>query len=192
MVGTGSLDGGDGDDYVNVVNGQGYGGDGSDHLYGYIGPNWNSGVEVLDGGAADDFIDAGYGDDTVFGGSGDDVVTGSQGNDKLFGGSGYDKGVYSGNIGAYVMSAIAADGAYTITGTDYLITGNADGSVTVQDLRAGSPDGAASIPGARRSRLRRRRPGWRRAGRTPPGVRRRRPGPRRTGRCARCGGRARG
>jgi Ca2+-binding RTX toxin-like protein len=61
--------------------------------------------------------------DFIFGGTGDDVLTGGAGNDYVNGGAGTNTASFTGLI------------------TDYTVTQNADGSVTLADTRAGSPDG---------------------------------------------------
>ena len=66
---------------------------------------------------------ASSGNDIIFGGSANDIITGGGGNDILNGGGGTNTAVYSGIF------------------NDYSFTQNADGSVTVADLREGSPDG---------------------------------------------------
>jgi Ca2+-binding RTX toxin-like protein len=68
-----------------------------------------------------DVIDGGVGDDTLIGGGGDDSLTGGEGNDKA---------VFSGNL------------------SDYEVTQNSDGSVTVRDLRTvGDTDGTDTLRG---------------------------------------------
>lgn len=79
----------------------------------------------------------GYGDDTLIGNFGDNVLTGNGGNDTLkgaggkdvlHGGEGDDTAVYSGAI------------------TDYTVTRNADGTVTVADHRTGvASDGTDTL-----------------------------------------------
>jgi Ca2+-binding RTX toxin-like protein len=54
----------------------------------------------------------------------DDSLTGLGGDDSLYGNAGFDTAVYSGNF------------------ANYTVTQNADGSVTLADTRAGSPDGS--------------------------------------------------
>ena len=63
------------------------------------------------------------GSDLIFGGSGDDLISGGGGNDYLHGEGGTNTSVYTG------------------LRSDYAVTRNADGSVTLVDMRAGSPDG---------------------------------------------------
>ena len=69
-----------------------------------------SGDDTIDGRRGWDFIHAGHGDDTVRGGYGDDII---------IGGKGTDTAEYRGNL------------------SDYRITQNGDGSLTIQDLRPG-------------------------------------------------------
>lgn len=79
------------------------------------------------GGAGNDVLDARAGDDYVEGEFGDDVVTGGAGADELYGGDGTDTVVFSGSR------------------VDYLVRQNPDGSLTVSDLRGGSPDGTDTV-----------------------------------------------
>ena len=76
-------------------------------------------VTVSDGPAAV----ASSGNDIFFGGSANDIINGGGGNDVLNGGGGTNTAVYSGIV------------------NNYSYTQNADGIVTVADLRAGAPDG---------------------------------------------------
>lgn len=62
-------------------------------------------------------------------GSGNDILIGGAGNDWLNGGAGYDMARYSGKA------------------SDYSIVTNADGSQTITDLRAFSPDGTDTLIG---------------------------------------------
>jgi Ca2+-binding RTX toxin-like protein len=72
------------------------------------------------------------GDDFVFGGSGNDLVNGLAGNDLLRGGGGND--TLNGGAGTNTV-------VYSGKTSDYSFTSNADGSVTIADVRNGSPDG---------------------------------------------------
>ena len=72
-------------------------------------------------------MDGGGGNDSLTGGSADDVITGGAGNDTLDGKGGTNAAVYSGNF------------------SDYDIVQNADGSLTVTDTRANSPDGTDTL-----------------------------------------------
>ena len=76
-------------------------------------------VTISDGATAV----ASSGADIIFGGTGNDIITGGGGNDLINGGGGANTAVYSGLVNNYT---------YTL---------NADGSVTVADVRAGTPDG---------------------------------------------------
>jgi VCBS repeat-containing protein len=69
----------------------------------------------------------GSGNDTIAGNAADNRFTGGRGNDVLDGAAGTNTAVYSG------------------TATDYLFSQNSDGSWTVTDLRAGSPDGTDTL-----------------------------------------------
>ena len=59
--------------------------------------------------------------------NGDDILTGRGGDDAINGGAGADTAVYSGDR------------------TDYAVTTDPSGVITVQDLRAGSPDGTDTL-----------------------------------------------
>ena len=72
-------------------------------------------------------MDGGGGNDSLTGGSADDVITGGAGNDTLDGKGGTNTAVYSGNF------------------SDYAVVQNADGSLTVTDTRANSPDGTDTL-----------------------------------------------
>ncbi|MBM6582484.1 hypothetical protein ILT44_19960, partial [Microvirga sp. BT689] len=121
LAGSGTLDGGLGDDTVSVLNGTGLGGEGNDTLTGtYSG--YESGVELLDGGAGDDTLDGRAGDDTLLGGDGQDTVLAGAGSDSIDGGAGYDTVELSGRRADYTVITV-------------------DGVTTIVDNRAGSPDG---------------------------------------------------
>jgi Putative Ig domain/Bacterial cadherin-like domain/RTX calcium-binding nonapeptide repeat (4 copies) len=72
-------------------------------------------------------MDGGSGNDSLTGGNADDVITGGAGNDTLDGKGGTNTAVYSGKF------------------SDYAIVQNADGSLTVADTRANSPDGTDTL-----------------------------------------------
>lgn len=95
-------------------------------------------VEYFDiqGGSAADTITTGAGDDKLAGKAGNDVLSsgdgsdrlqGGAGNDTLFGGAGTDYAFFSGHQ------------------ADYSVLHNMDGSYTVTDLRAGSPEGTDTL-----------------------------------------------
>ena len=69
----------------------------------------------------------GSGNDTIIGNDADNHITGGAGNDYIDGGAGNDTAVYSG------------------VQANYQLVHNADGSWTVTDLRAGSPDGTDTL-----------------------------------------------
>jgi Ca2+-binding RTX toxin-like protein len=79
------------------------------------------------GFAANDTMQGGTGPDILLGGAGDDTLQGKGGADTLDGGAGTDMAVYSG------LSA------------NYRLSQNVDKSLTITDLRAGSPDGADKL-----------------------------------------------
>jgi VCBS repeat-containing protein len=70
--------------------------------------------------------------ENVIGGSGNDKIVGNSGNNSFTGGAGNDTIDGLGGVNTAIFSGNAAD---------YSLTQNADGSWTVTDLRAGSPDG---------------------------------------------------
>ncbi|NQE60549.1 hypothetical protein E1H18_237 [Caulobacter sp. RHG1] len=76
-----------------------------------------SGNDIIIGSGANDTLDGFVGNDQLSGGAGDDLLTGSIGDDFLDGGSGNDTAFFDGNA------------------ADYSWTNNADGSLTVRDLR---------------------------------------------------------
>lgn len=80
-------------------------------------------ADALTGNDVGNLIDGGAGGDKLYGLAGDDRLVGGGGNDILDGGLGTDKGVFSGLMANYSWSK------------------NSDGSWTIRDLRAGSPDG---------------------------------------------------
>ncbi|PIB93219.1 hypothetical protein [Caulobacter sp. FWC2] len=98
-------------------------GAGVDLLDGIEGLKGSAYADVLTGDAGVNTLDGGAGDDTLSGGGGDDILTGGAGNDTIDGGAGSDTVRYAG------------------AKADYGVITNADGSITVTDLRNGSPDG---------------------------------------------------
>lgn len=79
------------------------------------------------GFAANDTMFGGVGADTLLGGAGNDTLNGAGGNDTLDGGAGLDIAVYSASSANYRLSL------------------NGDKSLTITDLRSGSPDGADKL-----------------------------------------------
>ncbi len=86
-----------------------------------------AGNDRIDGQGGADTINAGSGDDIVNGGLDNDVIIGGSGNDFIDGGQGFDRANFSGSS------------------ADYDVTRNADGSITVRDLRPGAPDGTDRV-----------------------------------------------
>src|SRR5262245_32522225 len=128
FLGTGGndvFDGGAGNDLL-------YGGNGDDRLNGgndndlLLGGDGN---DLLSGDSGNDIVVGEAGDDTLNGGSGDDLLTGGAGNDRIDGGIGTDMAVYCG------------------TTANYQILRFSDGTIRIQDLRAGSPDGTDILTG---------------------------------------------
>lgn len=87
--------------------------DSSDYLIRYIAYNYNDPTQPI----------TNPGNDTLNGGSGEDILQGGGGNDTLDGGAGLDTAIYSGRQ------------------ADYKFINNSDGSITIIDQRANSPDG---------------------------------------------------
>lgn len=140
-----TLDGGDDNDilYGGADNDSLIGGAGNDILYG--DDLNNTGDDKLNGGSGDDQLYGRAGKDQLYGGSGNDLLDGGTGNDYVSGDAGND-------------TIIASAGNDTIDGgddvdtlvlsglkSDYALAINADGSLTLTDQRAGSPDGSDTI-----------------------------------------------
>ncbi len=86
-------------------------------------------ADALTGDGAANTLEGGAGADTLSGGGGDDLLIGGAGDDTMDGGAGTDTVRYYG------------------WANDYSVVNNADGSVTVTDLRGGSPDGTDRLVG---------------------------------------------
>jgi Ca2+-binding RTX toxin-like protein len=86
-------------------------------------------ADTITGSDAANVLRGNGGVDTLQGGAGGDTLVGGAGNDSLGGGIDSDTAVYSGAL------------------ADYRIVHNADGSWTITDLRAGSPDGSDTLTG---------------------------------------------
>jgi Ca2+-binding RTX toxin-like protein len=84
---------------------------------------------------SDALLSGGAGNDRIDGRAGDDTLAGGTGNDTLIGGTGIDTAVFSGRRG------------------DYLVTVEADGSVTLADRRAGAADGTDTLAGVEFARF---------------------------------------
>ncbi|MCA9058726.1 MAG: DUF4347 domain-containing protein, partial [Planctomycetaceae bacterium] len=87
-------------------------------LISYISPTGTAGDDILTANAANDLVQ---------GLAGDDILDGAGGNDTIQGGSGYDTVVYDGNL------------------SDYTLTDNGSGTITIVDNRSGSPDGTDTL-----------------------------------------------
>ncbi|WP_428651131.1 beta strand repeat-containing protein, partial [Roseibium sp.] len=72
-------------------------------------------------------LNGGAGNDALYGAGSDDTLTGGAGDDSLDGGAGNDTAIYTGTF------------------AEYDIVQNQDGSYTITDLRAGSPDGTDTV-----------------------------------------------
>jgi hypothetical protein len=94
------------------------GGSGADTIYG------NGIANTLTGGPGADLLYGYDGADLLYGHDGQDTLTGGMGNDYIDGSTGMDVAVFSGTL------------------ANYQRVKNADGSWSVTDLRAGSPDGS--------------------------------------------------
>ncbi|MHA4870659.1 Ig-like domain-containing protein [Duganella sp. PWIR1] len=105
---------------VNLATGVVSGGAGNDRL---------SNIENVNGSAFNDNITGDAKANTFYDNAGDDLYKGAGGNDYIFDYGGLDTAVYSG------------------AKADYTISTNADGSITVQDKRSGSPDGTDTLRG---------------------------------------------
>jgi Ca2+-binding RTX toxin-like protein len=79
--------------------------------------------DVLVGGGGNDVLNGGAGNDRLVGTDGNDTLQGGAGNDGLEGGAGTDTAVFSGAHGSYSITQLSPD------------------SLTITDLRTGSPDG---------------------------------------------------
>lgn len=167
-AGADTLDGGTGNDKL-------YGGDGNDVLIGGAGADRLDGGAGTDtasyatatagvvanlsstsGNKGDAYKDtyisvenltgSGFAD-TLTGNSSANMLVGGAGNDKLYGAGGND--TLMGGAGAdYLNGSTGTDTAvFAGASTDYSWVKNADGSWTVTDLRAGSPDGKDTLVG---------------------------------------------
>ena len=83
--------------------------------------------DALIGTANADTLTGGPGADVIYGLDGDDQLTGGGGDDRIDGETGVDTAVYSGSS------------------KDHVWWSNADGTWTVKDIRAGSPDGTDTL-----------------------------------------------
>ncbi len=124
------LSGGLGNDYLSGKAGNDKidGGDGNDSIRAGAGDDLikaGSGDDKVDGGTGNDRISGGAGNDTIIGNGGNDSISGGEGADQIDGGEGKDLATYSGNR------------------SEYDITENKDGSVTIEHLKGG--DGTDTV-----------------------------------------------
>ncbi len=118
-VGSLALEGGDGNDVLNVAAGIKqsvglFGGDGNDSLSG------GSGNDTLEGAAGNDELRGNTGNDLLIGGDGNDTLRGNDGNDTLGGGLGNDK-LYGGNGNDAISGGDGNDSAYGDAGDDTVL-----------------------------------------------------------------------
>ena len=86
-------------------------------------------ADTLTGNSAANKLTGGAGADKLYGGAGNDTLIGGAGNDYLSGDTGTDTALFAGKS------------------TDYSWVKNTNGSWTITDLRAGSPDGKDTLVG---------------------------------------------
>lgn len=142
---TDRLEGGDGNDIL-------YGGAGGDNLFGgadndilYGDDTGTAGNDKLNGDAGNDQLFGGDGADELRGGTGDDLLDGGTGNDFLIGDAGADTLIGQGNDDSIDGAGDIDTVVYSGNAWDYSILLNTDGSFTISDERAGSPDGTDTV-----------------------------------------------
>lgn len=133
-AGNDSLVGGDGNDTARYLGGSAVTIDlnivGEQDTKGY-GTDTLVGIENLEGGSGADTLIGNNGNNKLSGGAGADTLKGGAGNDELDGGSGRNTAEYSGSRSQYTISAVDADGWYTVTHN----SSGADGVDRVKDVR---------------------------------------------------------
>ncbi len=110
---------------ISIENAEG--GAGSDTIFGNDGNNALRGMDgddEIDGFGGDDELLGGAGADELRGGEGHDLLDGGAGDDTIDGGAGWNRIRLSGNL------------------DNYDVVTNLDGTYTITDTRAGSPDGS--------------------------------------------------
>jgi Ca2+-binding RTX toxin-like protein len=129
-----------------------YGGFGGDGLFGEDGDDvlygddpGQSGGDNLDGGAGADTIFGVGGNDEIVGGAGGDIIDGGDGLDFIEGGTGADRLIGGAENDTIDGDADIDTAVFSGARADYLVTFNADGSLTIADQRAGAPDGVDSV-----------------------------------------------
>jgi Ca2+-binding RTX toxin-like protein len=97
------------------------------------GHGWDTLVDIenLEGGSGADTLIGNGGDNKLSGSAGSDTLKGGGGNDTLDGGSGRNTAEFSGSRSQYTISAVDADGWYTVTHNG----GGADGVDKLKDVR---------------------------------------------------------
>ena len=95
--------------------------------------------DVINGGNGADILNGFNGTDVINGGAGDDTISADYGYDVLIGGPGNDRLIGAG------VAGITLTARYSGQASDYSTTKNGDGTWTVRDLRAGSPDGTDTL-----------------------------------------------
>ena len=113
---------------ISIENAEG--GSGDDTIFGNDADNalrGMDGADELNGLDGDDELLGGAGNDDIRGGDGHDLLDGGAGNDTIDGGGGSNRLRLSGNLDNYTFET------------------NPDGTYTVTDTRAGSPDGTDTI-----------------------------------------------
>lgn len=140
--------GGDDELEGNGGNDKLYGGSGNDDLEG------DGGNDLLHGGGGNDELDGGSGADTLKGGKGNDEIDGGSGNDRLSGGAGFDTFTFERFDGKDTITDFKSgedtiefdidgldfnDLSITNVGGNAVITwGDADSSITLEGVKAGS------------------------------------------------------
>ena len=125
ISGEGTMEGGDGDDFLMTPPGSGpttiYGGAGNDFIVDQGGPDSH---DLLDGGSGDDAVLGGAGNDTIIGGTGNDGVDGALGDDTFVLDDNHGNDTITGGESEEVTgdvidaTAIAQDTVLTYTGSE--------------------------------------------------------------------------
>ena len=149
MTGSVAIDGGSGNDRVEVRGGQRTsltltGSDGNDSLFGGMGAesiDGGAGDDMLFGGSGNDRINGGTGNDLIQGNTGDDTLVGNDGDDNIHGGSGHD--VLTGGAGNDNLSGQGGNDTLIGHDGDDVLNGGAgrdalSGGAGQDQLRGGS------------------------------------------------------
>ena len=124
LTGSVAIDGGSGNDRIEVRSGQRTavtlsGSDGDDTVYGGMGD------DLIDGGAGDDMLFGGSGNDRVNGGTGNDLIQGNTGDDTLVGNDG-DDNIHGGSGNDVLTGGAGNDNLSGQGGNDTLIGHDGD------------------------------------------------------------------